>query len=123
CKKDEKGRVEFFASISRDITELNAKKNELVNQQEYFRSIINANPNFIFVKDEHGKYLFVNQRFIDITRFSKEEYLGKTDAELLGDNLRSKKYIKEDLDIISGKIKQHVKEEKFFDKKAAETRW
>ncbi len=123
CKKNEEGRVEFFASISRDITELNAKKNELVNQQEYFRSIINANPNFIFVKDEYGKYLFVNQRFIDVTGLSYEKVIGKSDIELMGENSRSKKHLKEDLEIISEKLKQHVKEEKFFDKRMKETRW
>ena len=105
--KDEKGRVVLLICEGRDITlrkkaeavicELNAELEERVeertaqleaaNQQlqesyNLLQTVIDSNPNPIFVKDCQGRYLFMNSPGADLFNKSVEEIIGQDDTVL-----------------------------------------
>lgn len=123
CKKDIKGKVDFFASISRDISDQKSNETKLAQQQDYLYSIIDANPNLIFVKDVSGKYKLINKKFSKTTGTSIKNIVGKSDFEIPVPKEAAEKYQKEDLKIISGKVKTIVSEEKYIVNKSEEQRW
>src|SRR2546421_7351056 len=56
---------------------------EVESSEERFRTFMDNSPASVFLKDEAGRYVFVNragERLLDATR---EQWLGKTDAELI----------------------------------------
>jgi len=105
--KDEKGRVVLLICEGHDITlrkkaeavicELNAELEERVeertaqleaaNQQlqesyNLLQTVIDSNPNPIFVKDCQGRYLFMNSPGADLFNKSVEEIIGQDDTVL-----------------------------------------
>jgi PAS domain S-box-containing protein len=105
--KHEKGRVVLLICEGRDITlrkkaeavicELNAELEERVeertaqleaaNQQlqesyNLLQTVIDSNPNPIFVKDCQGRYLFMNSPGADLFNKSVEEIIGQDDTVL-----------------------------------------
>ncbi|GAB4282106.1 MAG: hypothetical protein Fur0025_11030 [Oscillatoriaceae cyanobacterium] len=54
---------------------------ELEHQRQFLRTVIDSNPNFIFVKDSGGIFLLVNQALADVYGTTVEELIGKTDAD------------------------------------------
>ena len=46
------------------------------------QAIIDHTRAFIYVKDLNGRYLMVNQRFLELTRTNAEAVVGKTDHDL-----------------------------------------
>ena len=53
--------------------------------QQFLGSVLDASPNFIFVKDHAGRYLFGNQAFVDFFHITAEELLGKASEDLFAD--------------------------------------
>lgn len=123
CKKNEKGRVEFFASISRDISALVAKEELVKKQQAYIQEILDANPNAIFVKDSNSIYQFVNKKFCEINGKEASKTLGKSDFTLFGRNKSTIRYRKDDLKIIKEKATLITTEEVIFNQKSNSIRW
>lgn len=122
CKKDKNGKVDFFASMSRDISDVKEKEEEINLQQSYLYSIIDANPNLIFVKDEESRYKLVNKKFAKESGVTIKNIIGKTDSDLPNTFDNFQRYLLEDKSIIeSGK--PSISEEKYFDKKTNEERW
>lgn len=54
----------------------------LQSQEDFLKTIIDANPNLILVKDQNGKFILVNQALADLYGKPVHELLGKTDIEL-----------------------------------------
>jgi PAS domain S-box-containing protein len=122
CKKNKNGRVDFFASISRDISDVKEKEEEIKLQQTYLYSIIDANPNLIFVKDEESRYKLINKKFAKASGTTIKNIIGKSDSDLPNAFGNSERYLLEDKSIIeSGK--PTISEEKYLDKKTNEERW
>jgi PAS domain S-box-containing protein len=76
------GQVCQVLGVSTDITERKLLTEELKAQKEFLQTVLDTNPNRIFVKDTEGKYLLVNQACADFWEITVEDMLGKTDAEL-----------------------------------------
>lgn len=71
----------------------NAKKlrqteNDLKESEENFRALVNNTFDAIFINDEAGNYLYVNQRAIDISEYSKEELLKMNASDLASTELK-----------------------------------
>ncbi|MCV3238713.1 PAS domain-containing protein [Mesorhizobium sp. ZC-5] len=80
------GSVHLFGS-STDITEIKLRENELkesLRENEIFRSLIDNVPVAIYAKRPDLKLFYVNKGWSDLTGFSKEQAVGKTDAEIFG---------------------------------------
>ncbi|MEM7801765.1 MAG: response regulator, partial [Chloroflexota bacterium] len=65
---------------------LDQMRNALATVEEssqYYRSILNQLPDPMFVKDEAGKYLLLNDAWLEWVTGKEEDYLGKTDFDFL----------------------------------------
>ncbi|MCH8486126.1 MAG: PAS domain-containing protein [Candidatus Cyclonatronum sp.] len=85
---------------ARDVTAevLQAEEVELLNKQ--LRSILDAMPNYIFAKDQQGRYLMANTQFANWYGISPDEIIGKSDVDLGVDPKLSRKFTAFDKTVI-----------------------
>lgn len=80
---DENNNFKYAIHIATDVTELKNAEKELKNEKQKFHKIFMASPDAIILSTlEDGIYLDVNQAFIDLTCFKREEVIGKSSIEL-----------------------------------------
>lgn len=73
------------------ISELKRKENEI-----RLKSILDNSTSLIFIKDQKGKYVMVNQRFKDFFGLTEEKVIGNTDFDFLkSENASNNKQIEE----------------------------
>ena len=76
-----------FIGVRVDITEIKARERALeesMRENEVFRSLIDNVPVSIYAKRSDLRQFYVNKGWCDLTGFSKEEAIGKTDIEIFG---------------------------------------
>ena len=66
----------------RDNTENWQIKKQVVESEEKFRTITENSADAIFITDIEGKYIYVNNKAVDLLGYSKEELLGFTIADI-----------------------------------------
>jgi PAS domain S-box-containing protein len=80
--RDHTGRtVRYVASIA-DISERKQQENRLLDQIKLTSDLIEFNPNPIFLKDPHGRFLHVNDAWEQQTGIDREHAIGRTVADL-----------------------------------------
>ncbi|WP_199247927.1 ATP-binding protein [[Phormidium] sp. ETS-05] len=79
---------------------------ELEEQRQFFRTVIDSNPNFIFVKDSQGIFLLVNQAIADVYGTTVEELIGKTDADFNPNQAEVADYLEGDRQAIATGLAQ-----------------
>ncbi|CAN7291796.1 PAS domain-containing protein [Mesorhizobium sp. LjRoot246] len=80
------GSVHLVGS-STDITDVKARERALeesMRENEVFRSLIDNVPVSIYAKRSDLRQFYVNKGWSDLTGFSQEEAIGKTDIEIFG---------------------------------------
>ena len=68
--------------IHRDLKLRALAEKEVLTAQTTLESILNNSPTVVFLKDEEGRYLFVNRRFARIVGSAPEQIVGKTGFDL-----------------------------------------
>ncbi len=61
--RDESGKAVSIFTLIDDITKEKVSSEELLAQQKFIREVINLSPDLIFVKDNIGKFILVNEAF------------------------------------------------------------
>ena len=79
--KNREGAVLGVNAVVQDITERKRTEESLKKSHAFIRQIIDTDPNFVFVKDQQGRFTLVNQAVADCYGTTVEELLGKTDAD------------------------------------------
>jgi PAS domain S-box-containing protein len=74
---DEQGHVVEYQSIGSDITEQKQAVDELLESEERYRTVLEANPDPVVVYDIEGKVIYFNPAFTRVFGWSLEERLGK----------------------------------------------
>ncbi|WP_296737403.1 PAS domain-containing protein, partial [Mesorhizobium sp.] len=80
------GSVRLVGS-STDITDVKARERALkasMSENEVFRSLIDNVPVSIYAKRSDLRQFYVNKGWCDLTGYSQEEAIGKTDVEIFG---------------------------------------
>ncbi|AIE87165.1 PAS domain S-box protein [Fimbriimonas ginsengisoli] len=77
----EGGKVIGILGAIQDITEQKLAAKQLATQREFLRSVIDTDPNFIFVKNWDGAFLLANKSLAAAYGTTPEEIIGKTDAD------------------------------------------
>ncbi|WP_127131586.1 response regulator [Pseudoflavitalea rhizosphaerae] len=78
----ENGKVTGVISTSRDITERKIYEDEVKQNKELLRTVIDSTPDWIFIKDNDFKFRLVNQGFANALNKLPEDFIGKTDIEV-----------------------------------------
>jgi diguanylate cyclase (GGDEF)-like protein/PAS domain S-box-containing protein len=79
---DETGRVNGFLGIGKDITAQKAAEDALRESEERFKAFMDNSPVVAFIKDEAGRYLYVNKPAERRFNLPLADWLGRTDREL-----------------------------------------
>jgi PAS domain S-box-containing protein len=69
-------------NLQQEIAARIRREKALEQSQATLQSIIDNSPAVIYIKDNQGKYLFINRQFETIFQIPREQILGKTDLEL-----------------------------------------
>jgi PAS domain S-box-containing protein len=87
--RDEQGIITHFVSTGKDITErktAEVEREQLLakaqQSERLLRSIIDATPDWIFVKDQEHRFRLVNQGFAESLHLRPEDLIDKDDLEL-----------------------------------------
>lgn len=66
-----------FGMIQRDLRLREKLQSELTRNEAMLESILDNTPSVIFMKDLEGRYMFVNQRFVEVSGLSRAQITGK----------------------------------------------
>ncbi|MBI4324897.1 MAG: PAS domain S-box protein [Chloroflexi bacterium] len=81
--RDWRGEISHFVAIQQDITTRKQMEMELRQSRQRFELIFQSNPAAIGISTvAEGRYLDVNESFLELTGFSREEVIGQTAAAL-----------------------------------------
>ena len=83
----ENGKVTGIVGSLVDITERKKAEKDIEESRILLKTIINATPDLVWLKDVNGVYLNCNKRFEDFFGKKEEEILGKTDYDFLSKEL------------------------------------
>jgi PAS domain S-box-containing protein len=76
------GKRKLFTVIMRDITTRLKAEEDLRKSEERFKAFMNHSPAVAFLKDEQGRYIYVNPSIEKVLNKPCEEWLGKIDRQL-----------------------------------------
>lgn len=117
------GSVIGVASLVEDITERVKAEEQLKQQKEFLRTVIDTDPNFVFAKDFDGKFTLVNKAVAVNYNSTPDELIGKSDADFNPSVTEVEHFLKDDREVIlSGKPK-FIAEEIVTDIKTGEAKW
>ena len=78
---DLEGNLLGLISISKDITELKRREEEIRRQNAMLMSLINSVPDLIFFKDMEGIYIGCNRAFAELVEKNEKDIPGMTDYD------------------------------------------
>jgi PAS domain S-box-containing protein len=76
------GPIRRYVGVARDVTERKSMEVSLRASEERFRLFMDHTPAAAWIKDSEGRMVYVNRSFETIFRRPREDWLGRTDAEL-----------------------------------------
>jgi PAS domain S-box-containing protein len=85
--KDEAGKVVGASAIARDITKRKQAEAALRLSEERFRVALKGAPVVVFTQDLQLRYTWINS---PVLAWNRQDYVGKTDAEIVGDEEASR---------------------------------
>ncbi|MGD1849639.1 MAG: PAS domain S-box protein, partial [Cyanophyceae cyanobacterium] len=83
ARRDEADRIEFIATIARDISDLNQAEEALRESEERFRTLVANIPGVIYrrLADEHWTLAFISEAVEDLTGYDAGEFLQRQRGE------------------------------------------
>lgn len=78
----ESGVIGGIVVVSEDITERVAAEHALAEANALYKSLVDQIPAGIFRKDAAGRYVFVNEEFLELVQAQESDYLGRTLDEI-----------------------------------------
>lgn len=99
-----------YADVRRLNGEIETHLQTIEKRENYQRALLNNFPFMVWLKDEQGRYLAVNQAFLAGFGWpSAEALIGKTDLDIAASNLAAK-YRKDDLTVFASSSSKIVEE-------------
>lgn len=96
-------------AVGRDVTDEVRFQNELQAREQRETAILENTPAVVYLKDIDGKYLYVNQQYIDLFSIELGTILGKTDYQIFPTVL-AERFRKNDRQVIETRSKVTTKE-------------
>ncbi|AXJ01257.1 PAS domain S-box-containing protein [Cyclonatronum proteinivorum] len=107
----------------RDVTSEVRKGEEIELLYKQLRSILDAMPNYIFAKDQRGRYLMANSQFANWYGCTPEEIVGKTDVDLGVEPKLSRKFEAYDIQVIKSGKREILPEMYEMNRETGEAGW
>jgi hypothetical protein len=95
----------------------------LRGQQELLRTVIDTNPNLIFVKDWEGRFTLVNTAGAEVYGTTPHELVGKTDADFNPDQEEVEHFRRDDREVMTSGRAKLIAEEPVTNPSTGRTRW
>lgn len=112
---DSEGKLLYFEGTIQDITERRRSRMQLREQQEFLRSVIDTDPNLIFVKDRDGRFVLVNQATAEVYGTTVEGLVGKSDADFNPNMEEVERFVRDDRAVMDNLEERFIAEEKVTD--------
>ncbi len=107
----------------RDITERIEARQELERQRAFLKTVIDACPSFIYVKDHQARVVLANRPLAELIGRSEAELIGANTLDIFADDRpTAEKLYREDLELLSGK-RELIEEEESFTDRHGRCRW
>lgn len=106
-----------------DITEREKAEEEIRNQREFLRKVIDTDPSFIFAKDWDGRFTLVNKAVADTYGTTVNELIGRTDADFNPIQEEVEKFIRDDREVMSSLVPKLIPEEAVYNAKKQHDYW
>ncbi|MBD1806527.1 PAS domain-containing protein [Microcoleus sp. FACHB-SPT15] len=119
---DERGEIYQILGITHNITEQKIAEEKLKENHEFLQTVLDTNPNLIFVKDSQGKLVLGNQAFADFVGVNAEKLQGTTDAELYPNQEDVQRFIAQDQEVFTT-LKQKFITEELCHTRTGEIQW
>ncbi|MDG4560420.1 MAG: DUF3369 domain-containing protein [Candidatus Competibacter sp.] len=97
-------------------------RREIERQRSFLRTVIDADPHFICVKNRHGQIMLVNQGLAENFGLTPEQMVGRTFSGLIADPEWARALLDDDMAILTQARDRIEREVKFVDS-TGRTRW
>lgn len=108
---DAQGRATGFQGVLIDIDERRLIETERDQAQTLLRSFLDAAPGVVYAKDRQGRLLMGNHGTTELIGLPPEQYVGRTDAELLNDPVQAAAVMATDERIMATGQSQQLEED------------
>ncbi|HET7273182.1 MAG TPA: PAS domain S-box protein, partial [Rubrobacter sp.] len=121
--EDEASGSRYRQGFMVDITERKQVEEELKEQQEFIRQVIDADPSLIFVKDWEGRFTLVNEAIAAVYGTTVEALVGKSDADFNANKEEVEAFLRADREVMEMRQSKYIPEEPVTDSHTGEIRW
>ncbi len=81
------GQVMVLLESRRQVARLKQAQASLAREEERFRAFMDNSPAVAFMKDDEGRFVYVNEPLVRFLGMPKERWLGRTDADIWGEEI------------------------------------
>src|SRR6185503_14180764 len=96
--KDTTGKVKGIFAVARDVTEQRRLEQELREQQNYSRGLIEASVDALVTVDPHGRITDVNEQMARLAGYNKQKLIGSPFADYFTEPDRARAGVKKTFD-------------------------
>ena len=104
--RDDNGQVQFAASIFTDITQRKQAEEALKVSEMRFQTFMDNSPIVAFIKDEGGRFVYVNPQFERAFQTTAASVLGVSDTEIVPPDVARQIHLDDKEVLATGKLKQ-----------------
>lgn len=103
--------IQANTRLQEEIAERQLLTEKLQAQKDFLQTIIDTNPNLIYVKNREGKYVLANQVFAERCGLTLTEVIGKTTAQLHPNQEDAERLMAEDREVFAKLQPKFIPEE------------
>ena len=119
---EERGEISQILGITYDITERKLAQEKIKAQHEFLQTVLDSNPNLIFVKDREGKIVLGNLAFADCLGINVENLTGLTDVDWHPNVGDTKRFLAQDKEVFTTLEQKFISEEPYHTR-TGEVQW
>jgi PAS domain S-box-containing protein len=112
---DSGGMPALVQGISQDVTDTLEARDALVRSQANLKMLIDLIPQAIYARDEHGRFVFVNETYANLFGMEPEQLLNKDLEEILPVSNDLHMLMEEDMQVLQTKHPLTIPESSFSD--------